>query len=79
MQPVTVPFHIDVNFDARATTGELRDGYLRQSGQAAMVTKPAEVAPRHCPKKGIGAFCNRGGALHAQAVEPALHGRERQF
>jgi hypothetical protein len=33
MQPVTVPFHIDVNFDARATTGEFRAGYLMQFGQ----------------------------------------------
>jgi hypothetical protein len=34
MQPVTVPFHIDVNFDARATTGEFRAGYLMQFGSS---------------------------------------------
>ena len=33
MQPVTVPFHIDVNFDARAITGDIRTGDLMQFGQ----------------------------------------------
>jgi hypothetical protein len=34
MQPVTAPFHIGVNFDARATTGEFRAGYLMQFGSS---------------------------------------------
>jgi hypothetical protein len=78
MQPVTGRFHIGVNFDVRATTGEIRAGYLTQSA-AALVKKPGKVAPRQYPKKGIEAFCNRGSALHPKRFEPALFGREQQF
>jgi hypothetical protein len=45
IQPITGPFHIQVNFGARATTGRIPGRLPHAIRLAAIVTKPGEVAP----------------------------------